>query len=338
MAHEPKLTVFTIHLKPANNETENSNRWLFRNIIGEANENVLEDSFLFIEVFKKFITALDKPEMFSDDKSKKCITANQPDLTDDNVAPNIIPHSEQFIIEGTIEGGAYGRNRNKTSTVNKINKEKVNDEDAITDEFYFFIYMPLESNKMILMLQSYEGDSIDGIFNIFWKNFFSYADIFKSPTIKRYYPESIINSFKASSAVSGFQYTTEIPSKTLFGRSIQTKDQKFKVTVKIVPTDDDLTVDEFERIAPNLGDKSISRLGKFLNFKNRKGILRDTVTNKQSPFSLDSNFHIQPVILLSKFINFPNDKIDFTLIKNYCYTLLEEIKIKIYPEHAVEER
>jgi len=74
--HEPKLTVYTISIKPVSDKIERSNRWLFRNIINEANSNKLEDSFIITEIFKRFIALLDTPEMYSDTKSKKCITAN----------------------------------------------------------------------------------------------------------------------------------------------------------------------------------------------------------------------------------------------------------------------
>ena len=42
--HEPKLTAYTIQLKPVNAEIENSNRWLFRCLINEDNQNVLSDN------------------------------------------------------------------------------------------------------------------------------------------------------------------------------------------------------------------------------------------------------------------------------------------------------
>jgi len=97
MTHEPKLTAYTIQLKPSNSTIENSNRWLFRNLISEANQNELADSFIITEVFRLFISALDTPEMYSDSTNKKCMTANQQNIVDQNVNANIILHSQQFI-------------------------------------------------------------------------------------------------------------------------------------------------------------------------------------------------------------------------------------------------
>lgn len=337
MSFEPKLTVYNIKIIPENQEIENSNRWLFRNIIGEANETKLADSFIFINLFKKFIKELDQPEMYSDQKSKKCITANQPNIKDPGVSPNIYPDSGKFIIHGQIEGGAYGRVRNKTSTKNKTEKTGVNENDAITDDFYFLIYLPPASNKVILMIQSYSGDSIDSVMKIFFKNFLSVSGVFKPAKISRFVPESIINDFKNKSMVSNLKFTTEVLGKTLLNRSSKLKQRKFRVTVQITPIEGDFTVDEFEDSINSISQVVVTK-NRLKDFLRKKGTLRDITTNSQSPFVLGSDFEIQPVIMLSKYIDFKEDKMDFEKVKTYCMELLNEIKPQIYPENGTQER
>jgi hypothetical protein len=55
MAHEPKLTAYTIQLKPSKATIENTNRWLFRNLINEADKIEEDDSFKMTEIFRLFI-------------------------------------------------------------------------------------------------------------------------------------------------------------------------------------------------------------------------------------------------------------------------------------------
>ncbi|MCX3263119.1 hypothetical protein [Pedobacter agri] len=338
MAHDPKLTAYTIQLKPSNTAIENSNRWLFRNIISEANQNELTDSFIITEVFRAFISALDTPEMYSDTTSKKCMTANQADIEDSDVNANIALHSQQFIIEGKVEGGSYGRKRNKTSTIDKSNKSDVNERDAITEDFYFLLYCPLQSNKSTLFIQSYSDDSIDSVMKKFWQNFFSFQGTFNQPAIKRFVPISIIEDFKTNATVSGLTFTTDMPGETLLeNTSIQTT-RNYKVTVKITPTNDDLSVEEFEQTIEPLQQTFFTRVMNLGQFLRKTGTLRDTSTNKTSPFDLGSSFEIQPSILLSKYIPINGDDSDFERIKNYCFALLETVKPEIYIENAIQER
>lgn len=337
MAHEPKLTVYTVKIRPAHTGIENTNRWLFRNIIGEANENTLDDSFIITELFRRFIADLDRPEMFSDDMSKKCMTANQPNIDDDDVSPNITFLSEQFIIKGRVEGGNYGRKRNKTSTVNKANKSGVDIADAITDDFYFLMYLPPYSNKSVLMVQSYTDDTIDAVMKKFWQNFFSFNVMYQKPVIRRFVPKAIIDDFKEDVTVSSFSFATEVPGDTLLAETRNVREQKFKITISITPTEDDLTVGEFEEAVEPLQRNFFGALN-LSHFKKRKGRLRNRQTAKVSQFDLGTEFDVKPQILFSKFIDIKHDNSDFDRIDTYCMRLLEEIKPEIYPVNAIQER
>lgn len=338
MNHEPKLTVYTIQLKPSNEKIENSNRLLFRNLIGESNQNELTDNYIFTEVFRHFIKSLDTPEMFSDTTSKKCMTANQPNIEDSNVNANIHLHSNQFIIEGKVEGGSYGRKRKKTSTVDKAKKSDVDERDAITEDFYFLLYSPLQSNKSTLFIQSYSDDSIDSVMKKFWQNFFSFQGTFNQPSIKRFVPISIIDDFKTNATVSGLTFTTDIPGNTLLDSTSTQTTKNFKVTVKITPTNDDLSVEEFEQTIEPLQNTLFTRFMNLGQFVKKKGTLRDIATKKTSPFDLGTSFEVQPSILLSKYITINNNESDFERIKNYCFTLLENVKPEIYIQNAIKER
>ena len=338
MPHEPKLTVYKIYLSPANANVVNTCRNLFRNIIGQANQEQLEDSFIITEVFKKFIEALDTPKMFSDPVSKKCMTANQANIADDNVDTNISFNPSKYTIEGKIEGGSYGRKRNKTSTEDKANKTGVSEKDAITDDFYFLLYLPVQSNKITLLLQSYSDDTIDSVMKRFCESFFSFKNEFNKAKVQRFVPKAIIDDFKKTSTVSSLTFTTEIPGESLMEHTETKTDRSYRVVVQVIPTDSDFTIEEFEESISPIEQAYFTRLFTLGQFAKKKGTLKDSSTEKTTPFELGSDFEIQPTILLSKYIEIKNDESDFVRIKEYCLKLLEVIKPEIYIQNAVQER
>lgn len=337
MPHEPKLTVYIITITPSTtNIPWNNYRWLYRNLIGQANTTPLQDGQIMTEVFRKFISDLDTPVMYSDTTSKKCMTANQSNSST-TVNPNISLHSNDCIIEGKVEGGAYGRKRNKTSILDKSDTSVVNERDAITEDFYFLFYSPLASNKSVLMLQSYSDDTIDSVMKKFWKNFLSFPAAFNQPTVTKFVPQSIIDDFKKSSKVSSFTYSTDVPGTVLLDAPTSTNQRTYKVSVKITP-EDNLSIEEFEEAAESLSNTLFTKIMTLGQFRKKKGTLKDDSTKKTSPFDIGSSFEVEPVIFLPKYIVINGDNSDFERIKNYCFALLETIKPEIYPQDAVRER
>jgi hypothetical protein len=239
---------------------------------------------------------------------------------------------------GIIEGGSYGRERKKTSTIDKNNRSPVNEFDAITSDFFFLVYAPPESNKIVLMVQSYEGDSIDSVMKDFFSKFFSSNGVFKKKRFNRFVPNKIIQDFKRNSTVSTLKFATEIPGQTLLDDPMNEIQKNFKVSVTITPIDGDLTIEQFESSVDSLRNQSLWNQALSF-FKRKKGTLRDNTTTKQSAFDLDSNFEIKPVILLSKYIDFIPSQDFFGQIKEYCRSLLEEEVIpQIYMTDAIQER
>jgi hypothetical protein len=334
--NDPRLTVYIITIKPFKN-VESSNRNLLKHIINDFSEG-LKDSYILMEFFKKIVNTLDQQKMYSDEKIGKSMTAIQLDLEDENVNPDLRIHTDKHVIEGELEGGKFGRIRNRRSTSNKKDNSPVKKEDAITDKFYFLLYVPLEHNKLVLMVHSYSDESIDGIIRHFFQNLFKKEKVFNAPKIDRYVPPSIIQDFKNSAAVSGLSFSTEVPSKTLLEKSVKAVNKHYKVEVKITPIDQPLSMDEFDNAKSPLQNTSVGGLI-LANFRRRVGILQDSKTNKTSPFALDSSFDIKPVIPLSKYLTFgTDDEKNFKLIKDYCFKLLKVIKSEIYPTDEVQER
>ena len=337
MIHSPKLSAFIIRLQPENASIAATNRALFRSLTGKgANEDVM-DSFLFLELFKKFITELDTQSMYSDPKSKKCMTANQPNIEEEHIKQNITPHQEKYVIEGKVEGGSYGKKRKKTSTKDKTINSDVSVDDAITSDFYFFLYAPPFSDKSVLFIQSYTDETIDTVMRVFWQSLFTVPDVFKKPKVVKYIPPSIIDKFKNNCTISMLQFATEVPAKTLFGR-MKVQENRFKVEIKISPVGEDFSVDEYNRIIDPIQQNSFARKLRLLDFRKRKGNLRDQTTSKTSQFEISSELEVRPIIQLSKFVRIEDNEGDFDRIRDFCFELLDEVKLQIYPSDGVQVR
>lgn len=337
MAHEPKLTVFTLILKTLDNEVENTNRTLFKHLTKNANGKSIKDSVLFMDMFAVFLKKIDTDEMYKDEKSKKSMTAYQSDITDNSVDTKIKPNVSGFTISGVVDGGSYGRKRNMADISDKKEKTAVTKNKAITDEFYFLLYAPPASNKSVLLIQSFSDESIDSVVKDFFVNFLSYKDVFDKPKIKRHIPPAIIEDFKKDSVITQFGYSTTVTGKDLFSPALKINDKEFKVSIKIEPVEE-MTMSEFQKSKSFLATIPFAVNNLLGNFKRKKATLKDNATMKKSSFEINSDYNIHPIIDLTKYIKFKNEEIDFGLVGAYCVKLLkDEIIPEIYPEYALTE-
>jgi len=335
MAHEPKLSVYLITLTPYKEAINNSTRTLCRHIINQLedkDDKTPADSYIFLEFFRVFIQRLDTPEMYKDAKNKKSMTTYQQNITDQNVDTNIKLDSDAFTIKGILKGGSYGRQRKKTSIENKNVEDAVGEKDAITDDFYFMVYMPLNSNVITLMVQSYTDETIDSVVKDFWEDLLAVDKAFFKPKIKRFVPKAIINDFKQNAAISNLTFSEVVKGETLLEDSIKNVEKEFKITISLDAVGNDMDMEEFESAKKSLAELIFGSWGKLKSYKNKKAVLKDISTNKTTSFEMESDFDIQPVIYLDKYLNgFSFEKVD-----DYCSKLLEnEIKPQIYPADAI---
>lgn len=336
MAHDPKLSVYYLDLKPESDDTPNTNRQLIRSILNIKRKESVEDEVLFVDFFRYFLNTIDTPKMVRNDALKKCMTAFQSNMESDDVQANLLPSVRESIIDGKIEGGPFGRRRKRRSIDDKLNSSEVSPGDAITDDFYFLLYIPLSSNRITLLVQSYSTDSLDTLLKNHFEDLFTIDKIFKRRRFKKYYPPSIIADFKKQTTVSKITYKEKFLGATLSDDAIKIKDRFFNVMVQIVPVDDEFSLDEFDEIVEKLSETRFmhKKLG---IFKKKTGNLTDGTTGNRAPFELDNDFDIHPKIDLKKYLTFEDDVINFDLIKTFCITILNELKAELYPQHAVQE-
>lgn len=327
----PKLEVFKIKLQ---SQKSPSFQRLFSSTIYE------DDSIVFLDSFKKFITEIDKQAFYKDDKRKKAFTAYDTTKTEHTDA-SIVPHGEKCIIEGTIEGGKWGKKRKKSTIGDKNSKEDFNEDDIIIDKFYFFIHTPLDSDIGILMMQSYASDSVTDIFSKFLSDFYSHSQReFKPSKIERFYPKNIIDEFEQDSEVKKFTFSTNILVANIGSGDIGEKGHSFSVKIEAI-ADENIKRSELSKWLGTLtgGIVEIGKTKKAIkDFEKGKVYLQNSKTKKQSPFEIAKNFQIKPVIYLNDKVDIDkNGNINYKQLKTYCMQLLDSIKPEVYPIKKIRE-
>lgn len=333
MAHEPKLSVYTIKLRPTSQCTDKSNRFLFQILTNNSAKET--DSSLFLNFFQHFLKKLDTKEMVKDEISKKSFSSYHHDNHTLNHKKKIFPDIHNFIFDGVVFGGSFGRERKMTNLNNKSKSKDVKADDVLNEDFYIFLYIPPQSQTSILMIMSYSDESIDSVIQKFFSKLFAAPNFFNNATIKKFFPKSIVENFKSNSEISSYSYITEIPSETLLDQTIQSFTENFKITVKIKPLKKGLTIEQFDECTPKLNGTIFSKLS-LGSFKSKKASLKDKGTNTTSQFDLGNDFEIHPNIILSKYINVDEENL-IDEIKPYCRKLLLEIKNEIYLTNEITE-
>jgi hypothetical protein len=303
----------------------------------KSGSNLDEPEFdVFMKLFAAFLAALDQEKFHRNEKKGKAFTGQEKDPElNDRVA--ILPHSEKFVIEGTIEGGKFGGERGKASLDAKKIKEKVKEDDVITEKYYFFLHVPLNSDTAILMMQSYSSDSITDMFLEFLKKFFK-NDIrqYKPAVSQKYVPPSIIKEFQneKESIVKSFTYKTKMLLGHLSETTIGEQAEQFVITVKVESVKGikkgkiGRWIETFGKTSVGFGN-SPQQLSKFAN---RKASIKNEKLNKSTSFELSNNFDIKPVIYLTDSkIKFKSQRvIDFDSLRDFCFKILTEVEADIY--------
>lgn len=325
MANEPKLSVFTIIL---NAEKEPS----FYRRFAESSSVSEEDSSVFLNMCKAFITKLDDRKYHRNEKSGKAFTG-QKNALDGKLAIDF--HTKQFVLEGTIDGGRFGDEMEKSKINDKTVREKLEEDDVLTRKFYFFLHTPLDSNVGTLMIQSYSNDSITNDFLKFVKKFFYHeSKKYKEAASERYVPSSIIEEFKEQSIVKSFSFKQKMLLGHLDNSTVGENKKEFFVTINVV-SKDGIRKKDYDKWMKSMGEGKFA-VGKtttpFTDFSDKKATIKNEKIGKSTSFDITNKFDIKPVIYLddSK-INFLGPrKIDFDSLKKFCFKILKEIETEVY--------
>ncbi|MCD7935444.1 MAG: hypothetical protein LUG98_01135, partial [Tannerellaceae bacterium] len=147
MAVQNKLDVYKIILKKRGDFT-------FRDLIKKKYQTEKgvnhTDSKLFNLLYKEVLVMLTK-EIWKHGDSKMGLTLFKARGEKENTV--LTSHSKDFVLEGYIDGGPYDMIR-RLANLSGTKKQKINKNDIITDRYYIYMHLPLDSNIGIVFLQS----------------------------------------------------------------------------------------------------------------------------------------------------------------------------------------
>lgn len=327
MAHTPKLEVFTITLKPKSNDLSLfsfkpflNNLLMTKQIIEEDEE---DENILFLDFFKYFVSLYEKGEYIKNEKDKKAMTAFNVNVEHDNC--DLLVHSERHIIEGKLYGGKYGLLRTRSKVNNKVDKDSVDKDDVIADQFYFLIHLPMNSHKGVLMVQSYTSESITALLKLTIKSIFSNIPDYLIPSILPFYPQMFQDQFKNGGIIKKYAFNSEVLTEDL-NLPIEHTDDVLKVSITI-ESQNGIQYDEHASFIAKLINNAIG-LKRLASFKNKKAYIKNCDTKRESPFDInDRDLQIKPVIILENQgikideFGFPN----YNELKKFCFELLKVV-------------
>jgi hypothetical protein len=325
MSHNPKLNVYILTLNSKNDSVET-----FRDLF-KAKYNLTskdDDRKVFGSYFQDFLNGLGKDEFRKDTKSKKVLGVYKSDEEELNFS--IIPHYEEHIIEGVIDGGKYGILREYANIDNKDNKQKLDAKNAVLDKFYILLNTPLNSKYGFLLIQSYTEETIQEPFKDFIKPFFSFENYFFNIIIEPYVPEKFVTKFKEEARIRLFSFSTLMGiGNTLRNDEVKVWDNVFEVTINIKPK---------ESIKPdkNILNTVLAKIGvkkfdnKNLEELESKVFIESGANKRRANFDLNKEIEsIRPTIYLEDegiTVNPENSMPDFKAIKEFCFSLIDEVK------------
>jgi hypothetical protein len=305
-----KLEVFTIALKPVAGYENNSFEDLILNIPG-----VMPENNLFTEFYQLFINRID--EGYTEVRNKAFT------LTTD--VQEYGHNATNEIIWGVLKGGSKGSGKTKSPLNNRKTEEDLSG-NVINDKYFFYLYLPLESNVGYLFFQIYGGESIRKEFIQHIRDLFSIRGKYNKPEPSAILPDSIRDEFKNNSKVVGLSYITNTLSSSL------TDDKKFTDLCKEYNIEISIKPKGTNSIPPakiGLLNKVISKLlfNKLPLSKasSRKVSLQNLASNKTSTFVLDTNDVMPRIYLDGKVPLDANGTPDFGNLKLFCDDLLKEL-------------
>ncbi len=335
MAHNPKLEVYQVWLKSYNKNETKTFRDFFLTAIPDGSTQTTNND-IFINFAKKFINKIDTDDFIADSRKKKAFAAYEA-RNYEEVNNTIHLSTELKAIEGVIEGGRYGQRRNKSSITNKGEKEPLGEGDIILDTFYFFLYTPFNSDLGILFLQSYSDDTISDVFTSFIENLFRHQGLFRKAKVEKFVPNRIKEEFKRGSNIKRFKFSSRFLFDQQSNNPIGAEQEEFTIKIEAV-SKEGLPKAALSNWINAIGSKLFNSK-RLEEFNTGKVYLKNVDSDKESPFDIDSDIDIKPVIYLDGRIQvYPNGLPNFEELKTYCFSILkEEIIPEMYITNEIEE-
>lgn len=286
------------------------------------------DSTKFKKLYKTFLEKLIKNNVWEYKDKKKGLTVFLE--KGEQINETITPHPEEYIIEGFLDGGRYDMIRKMAAMSDTTQRRRsISSTDIVAARYYFYLYTPFDKGVGLLFLERKSDDQIRDAVKAYFEELFRWKN---KCQIKTYFPKDQIEEFKKGSVVDTLYSIDYISPEVGIGEPEEIEAQAYEVLVQIKKVGKAVAYEDVEQLVEATKDLNVSFLGKtlnFMNFKTRKGIMKNTETQKQSTFDFDKGASIHPCIELEEEL-LEEGILDRTKMFNFCTLLLKKIYNDVY--------
>lgn len=259
--------------------------------------------------------------------SKKGLSVYGKGLSDEK---NVKIHTRSEVVDGIIVGGSFGRKRQALERRNKRKGKDVNENDIVSDDYYFCLYLPENKNKGYLFTQFFSDATITTQFKkfllekLFKKN---KGDTYGIKEFTPYVSKELMQEFKNGCILDRMSFVERFANDDIGDCDIDEKSTDVIIKVELsTPPEKPIPFSDIPaRLANWLKVKcNTLDLGRYTDKKIK---VKDPTTGLSSTFELDTDLKLRPVINLSKYVLMNQDgtpNIDH--MRRYCFSLIEEIK------------
>lgn len=321
-----KLDVYQIVL--------NKQAGLFKNVICKKcgiTESAPAKSKIFNAFYKKLLEQIGKNVFCVNEKKMGLTIFKERGQRINNV---MTAHSESYVIEGYIDGGPYDTIRKLAKISDTSKRKTINKTDIVTDRYYIYLYLPLDSKMGVLMVQTKENSSLRRVIKPFFETLFK-TDSTKNCRINSYYPNWLKEDFLQGANLFSMSFETENISQAQSEEELTVETETFDVKITITPTNDQTAITDATTVSNRLGRLFALKIGNVVkplsSFTKKKGTMKNEERKKSLPFVIDEEDNIHPVIEIDNDLT-PDENGDYGRdnLKNYCSNLLNRIKPEIY--------
>lgn len=315
-----------------------SDNYTFTNLVNtkwkDAEEAELDDAAAFTRLYQKLLSKLVGNGVWQSTKSVKkglavMNTNPNPDQGAGGVNEILKSHSRSNVIEGFIDAGIFNVKRKIATYTDTTTKEELPRVKIVTDSFYFYLYVRMNSNKAILMIESKKGVYMSGVFTEFVTSLFHIRNVCRCGS-EAFMPRSLRDAYKENSILKSVTCSSEMSSPVSMNG--QTVDEQFKITVKVEPVINH-SMQNRESVISSIMNMAVNINGvtRILNvFGNKKGEMLNQDQKTTRTFELADPDVIPKLILPEDMYDDDNSCLIREQVYVRCNELLPNVQQEVY--------
>lgn len=302
-----------------------------------ADENELDESMAFSRLYENFLKALMGNGVWESTKHKKKGLAVM--TVDPNVSPQndvLVKHGNEYIIEGYIDGGRYDVKRKMVTYTDTREPKEVPKDKIITDSYYVYMYIRMNSNKGILMVESKKGISMSAVITELVSKTFGKRGVCSCRT-EMFLPKELRERFMEDSVLTSVTCSDSLVSSVK--RNGVDEEERFKITIKVEPVNKPTLSNRSEIVDSilKLGVKFGNSVTQLCNFSRQRGEMRNAGQNSSKSFELSAPDVVPKYPLPDDMFDEDNSVLYRNRIKAKCDELLPSVQRETYYVQQIQQ-